>query len=132
MKGFLGDRAHTADAPEVRVHGGGAATTFAAALQDLIEGARSVQFWHNLAWNDVKARYRRTWLGEFWTAINLVVFVLAVGTVYGLLLDVQLRVGGIRDLRVQRARGTPGISGAHLLDRNAAAACVFNLSDLAS
>jgi homopolymeric O-antigen transport system permease protein len=91
LKGFLGERAHTADAPEFRVHGGGAATTFAAALADLIEGTRSIQFWHNLAWNDVKARYRRTWLGEFWMAINLAVFVLGVGTVYALLLDVRLR-----------------------------------------
>jgi ABC-type polysaccharide/polyol phosphate export permease len=43
-----------------------------------------------LAWNDIKARYRRSWLGEFWMAINLAIFILSVGTVYGVLLNMRL------------------------------------------
>jgi hypothetical protein len=71
LKGLPGERPMRAtSAPPVSVYGGPQATTFAAALQDFVDGARRHQFWHDLAWNDVRARYRRSWLGEFWMAIN--------------------------------------------------------------
>jgi len=75
---------------EITVFGGPQATSFAGALRDFTEGIERYSYWHSLAWNDIKTRYRRSWLGEFWMAINLAIFVLSVGTVYGVLLNMRL------------------------------------------
>ena len=74
----------------VIVYGGPQAKSFGHTLRDLVEGLRCYEFWHTFAWNDIKARYRRSWLGEFWMVISLAVFVISVGTVYGFLLNVPL------------------------------------------
>lgn len=78
------------DGSDIIVYGGAQVGSFSAALQDFIAGVARFNYWHSLAWNDIKARYRRSWLGEFWMAINLAVFILSVGTVYGLLLNMRL------------------------------------------
>ena len=75
---------------EIIVYGGPQVGSFAGMLRDFTEGVRRYDYWHSLAWNDIKARYRRSWLGEFWMAINLAIFVLSVGTVYGVLLNMRL------------------------------------------
>ena len=40
------------------------------------------EFWGTFAWNDVKARYRRSRIGQFWITISVGLFVLGVGLVY--------------------------------------------------
>lgn len=78
------------EAEAVVVYGGEKVRSFAGALRDFIEGASRYNYWHSLAWNDIKTRYRRSWLGEFWMTANLAIFVLSVGVVYGILLNMRL------------------------------------------
>jgi ABC-type polysaccharide/polyol phosphate export permease len=75
---------------EIIVYGGSQIRSFAGAIQDFTDGIRRYNYWHSLAWNDIKTRYRRSSLGEFWMVINLAIFVLSVGTVYGALLNMRL------------------------------------------
>lgn len=68
------------------IYGGPRARTFQAAFRDLYEGITQYRYWHYSALNDLRARYRRTSLGEFWIGISLAVFVLSVGFFYGALM----------------------------------------------
>src|SRR5262245_51974198 len=76
---------------ETAVYGGPRMLSFAAAFQDLYEGITQYQYWHQSALNDLRARYRRTALGEFWIGINLGIFVLSIGLFYGALLHLDPR-----------------------------------------
>jgi ABC-2 type transport system permease protein len=51
-------------------------------LQDIWSGVKLSEFWGTFAWNDVKARYRRSRVGQFWITISVGLFVLGVGLVY--------------------------------------------------
>lgn len=55
--------------------------------EDLLAGAFNWGVFTRLGWLEVKRRYRRTVIGPLWGSINLTVFVLALGTVGGGLLD---------------------------------------------
>ena len=59
-------------------------------MEDFTAGIKRYGYWHNLAWNDIKTRYRRSFLGEFWMAINLAIFIASVGAVYAILLNARL------------------------------------------
>lgn len=74
---------------EIVVYGGRRTRTFAAAIQDLREGIVQYQYWHHFALNDLRARYRRSTLGEFWIGISLAIFVLSIGFFYGALLHLD-------------------------------------------
>jgi len=74
---------------EIVAYGGHHARTFRAAFRDLYERTRQYQYWHHSALNDLRARYRRTALGEFWIGINLTIFVLSIGFFYGALLHLD-------------------------------------------
>ncbi len=74
---------------KIVVYGGSRAYTFAAALRDLRAGIIQYQYWHQLALNDLRARYRRTALGEFWIGISLAIFVLSIGFFFGVLLNLD-------------------------------------------
>lgn len=76
---------------EIAVYGGPQARTFAAAFRDLYDGSAQYQYWHYSALNDLRARYRRSALGEWWIGINLAIFVLSVGFFYGALLNLDPR-----------------------------------------
>ena len=52
------------------VYGGPQVRSVAAALEDFTAGIKHYGYWHNLAWNDIKTRYRRSLLGEFWMTVN--------------------------------------------------------------
>ena len=60
------------------------------ALHDLVQGARSRHLWGMLGWQDIRRRYRRSVLGPFWLTISMGVLVAALGTLYGVLLRVEL------------------------------------------
>ena len=51
-------------------------------LIDVWQGLLLREFWTTFAWNDVKARYRRSRIGQFWITISVGLFVLGVGLVY--------------------------------------------------
>lgn len=56
------------------------------ALQDLLDGARSVYVWPMLGWQEIKQRYRRSVLGPFWLTLSTGVMVACMGPLYGRLL----------------------------------------------
>ena len=57
------------------------------ASQDFIAGMRRWDVFVRLGWFEVKRRYRRTIIGPLWGTLNLSVFILALGTVGGGLLN---------------------------------------------
>ena len=60
------------------------------ALADIVQGARARYLWGMLGWQDIRRRYRRSVLGPFWLTISMGVLVAALGTLYGVLLRVEL------------------------------------------
>jgi len=58
------------------------------ALDDVIEGLRARAVWGELARMDIRQRYRRSVLGPFWITISMVIWILAIGPLYSLLLGV--------------------------------------------
>jgi lipopolysaccharide transport system permease protein len=57
------------------------------ALQDFLEAFRLRRIWLRLSWMDIRLRYRRSYLGPLWLTIQAAVFILAVGTIFGLVLQ---------------------------------------------
>ncbi|MGH6741115.1 MAG: ABC transporter permease, partial [Bradyrhizobium sp.] len=78
--------AGTAPAP-IRVLGGPGrlATPRDPLADDLRQGLGRYHLWCNLAWNDIRSRYRRTILGPFWTVLSTATLVAALGMVNAIL-----------------------------------------------
>lgn len=49
------------------------------------------RIWTHLGWRDIKVRYALTALGPIWTVVTVVIFVFALGFVYGTLFQADLR-----------------------------------------
>ncbi len=45
-----------------------------AALSDIVQGWKYRAFWQLLAWNDLKQRFRRSWLGVGWVMMAFILF----------------------------------------------------------
>ena len=58
------------------------------AIRDLFEGILAYRVWSRLARMDIKQRYRRSVLGPFWITITMIVFITAIGPLYGTLLGI--------------------------------------------
>jgi ABC-type polysaccharide/polyol phosphate export permease len=56
------------------------------AARDLVDGLRMHRVWTMLARMDIRQRYRRSVLGPFWITIAMIVWILAIGPLYSLLL----------------------------------------------
>jgi lipopolysaccharide transport system permease protein len=87
---FPAARAEAADgAAPARAHGLVGRHRRAAAndplADDLRRGLARYHLWCNLAWNDIRARYRRTVLGPFWTVLSTATLVGALGMVNAIL-----------------------------------------------
>ena len=67
-----------------------AASQIAAALLDLVKGARSFHLWGLLGWQDVRRRYRRSIIGPFWLTISMGILVAVLSILYGTLLKVEI------------------------------------------
>ena len=67
-----------------------AASQIAAALVDLIKGARSFHLWGLLGWQDIRRRYRRSIIGPFWLTISMGVLVAVLSILYGALFRVEI------------------------------------------
>ena len=92
-----GDRPEVDDTAAAEVSGdsptstpGAAPSQGTLALHDLVQGARSHHLWGILGWQDIRRRYRRSLIGPFWLTISMGVLVGALGTLYGVLLRVEL------------------------------------------
>jgi lipopolysaccharide transport system permease protein len=51
-------------------------------LSDLIKCMREWRIWTVLGWNDIKKRYRRSRIGQFWITLNMLVVVFGLGIVW--------------------------------------------------
>lgn len=60
-------------------------------MRDLVTAVRLWRIWWRLGVQDLRLRFRRSILGVGWILVQLVVMILAVGAVYGSLLDQDLR-----------------------------------------
>lgn len=61
------------------------------ALEDLWDGLRARDLWAHLGWQDVKARYRRSFIGPFWITISMAVMAAGLGVLYSALLGIPMR-----------------------------------------
>jgi ABC-type polysaccharide/polyol phosphate export permease len=61
------------------------------AVSDVVQAAESYDFWATFAWNDVKVRYRRSRVGQFWITLSIAVFVIGVGTFYSAVLNAPVQ-----------------------------------------
>ena len=61
------------------------------ALWDLREGLRRWELWWLLGMNDIRQRYRRSRLGQFWITLSMSVTIGGIGVVYAFLFNMSLR-----------------------------------------
>src|SRR5215207_5066472 len=52
------------------------------ALLDLRQGFESWRVWWLLGIGDIRQRYRRSRIGQFWITLSIAIFVFAIGIVY--------------------------------------------------
>ena len=52
------------------------------AWRDVVDGFSCRDYWGTMAWNDIRARYRRSKIGQFWITLSVGLFVLGIGVVY--------------------------------------------------
>ncbi|MGL4306827.1 MAG: galactan export ABC transporter permease subunit Wzm/RfbD [Mycobacteriaceae bacterium] len=65
--------------------------TFRRAFQDLRHGFSQRELWLQLGWQDIKQRYRRSVIGPFWITIATGIQAVAMGLLYSVLLDVDVK-----------------------------------------
>src|SRR5262249_9602842 len=61
-------------------------------IADLREGFGRWHLWFNLAWKDIRSRYRRTVIGPFWTVLSTATLVGALGFVNATLWHVEIAI----------------------------------------
>ena len=72
-------------APPVLNASGTSKTGVRVALRDIGESISKWRLAATFGWQDVAQRYRRSRLGAFWLTLNMIVFIAAIGTVFGTL-----------------------------------------------
>ena len=60
------------------------------ALKDLALGLAQWRVWWVLAFNDIRQRYRRSALGQFWLTISMAATIAGIGIVFGLIFNQRL------------------------------------------
>ena len=61
-----------------------------AGLADIRQGLAAWRMWGMLAWNDVRRRYRRSGLGQFWLTLSMAATIGGLGFVYANLFRVHV------------------------------------------
>ena len=59
-------------------------------LADIGQGLNSWRIWLMFAWNDVRRRYRRSGLGQFWLTLSMAMTIGGLGFVYSHLFGVDI------------------------------------------
>lgn len=54
----------------------------ALAAADVLDGLKAWRIWWMLGLNDIRQRYRRSRIGQFWLTLSMAVFVLVLGTIF--------------------------------------------------
>lgn len=57
---------------------------------DVVAGLRGWRTWTMLAWNDIRRRYRRSGLGQFWLTLSMAAMIGGLGFVYSHLFGVNI------------------------------------------
>jgi ABC-type polysaccharide/polyol phosphate export permease len=60
-------------------------------ISELVSGLRAWRLWTRFAKDDLRARFRRSWVGPFWLVLTTAIFVGALGFVYGSLFQLEMR-----------------------------------------
>src|SRR6267142_5480223 len=63
----------------------------AAARADLARGFTDWRLWLLLGMNDIRQRYQRSRIGQFWITLSMLVSIVALGGVYSYLFRMSLR-----------------------------------------
>jgi len=58
---------------------------------DFTESFKRWQLWWLLGYNDVRQRYRRSRVGQLWITISMGIFVVAIGPVYAILFNTEIK-----------------------------------------
>ena len=64
---------------------------YAIAVKDVSSGLAAWRIWTMLASNDIKQRYRRSTLGQFWLTLSMAIMIFSMGAVYSILFTSRLR-----------------------------------------
>ncbi|HZU89801.1 MAG TPA: ABC transporter permease [Stellaceae bacterium] len=65
-------------------------TRLAQALNDLAQGAARWWIWSNMAWEDIRLRYRGSILGPFWLTLSMAVMIATLGIVYSTIFKAKI------------------------------------------
>lgn len=60
-------------------------------IADFTQSVERWQLWWLLGYNDVRQRYRRSRVGQLWITLSMGIFVIAIGPVYALLFNTELK-----------------------------------------
>jgi ABC-type polysaccharide/polyol phosphate export permease len=60
------------------------------AAAEILAGFRAWRVWTILGWDDIRQRYRRSFLGPFWITLSMGIFILLLGVIYGRLFHMDL------------------------------------------
>jgi ABC-type polysaccharide/polyol phosphate export permease len=66
-------------------------TRLAQALDDIAGGAARWWIWSNMAWEDIRLRYRGSMLGPFWLTLSMAVMIATLGIVYSTIFAAKIR-----------------------------------------
>src|SRR5580704_2203889 len=69
----------------------GFAQHFALAVADFRSGVLDWRAWTLLGMNDIRQRYRRSRLGQFWITLSMAVTIVALGVVYAYLFNIAVK-----------------------------------------
>lgn len=61
------------------------------ALDDLMQGFFQWRIWLLLGWQDIKVRYRRSYLGPFWITLSMLITIYSMGLLYGRLFNMDMK-----------------------------------------
>lgn len=60
------------------------------AFADILRGVKSWRIWMQLAWQDIRLRYRRSALGPFWITLSMGITIGLTGLLYGTLFKMRM------------------------------------------
>jgi len=64
---------------------------YATAVKDVSSGLAAWRIWTMLASNDIKQRYRRSTLGQFWLTLSMATMIFSMGAVYSILFNIEIK-----------------------------------------
>jgi lipopolysaccharide transport system permease protein len=57
---------------------------------DMLAAAKMWRLWCMLGWNDIRQRYRRSFIGPFWITLSMAIFTVLLGVVYSFLFKMSI------------------------------------------